>query len=77
MLVLLLHHDSINESSSLHLEGEDVGNLTDPGSLRGLVPLTIFVVLVVWDITTDNILPGLVKVVFILDVQDDIMLSLR
>lgn len=76
MLVLLFHHMSLDKRSSLHLESEDFWKLADPCSLRGFVPLTVLIVLIIWNFTSEYVLPCLVEIVFILDIQNDIMLSL-
>ena len=47
----------------------------DPGCLARFVSFTIFIVLEVWNFRAEHILPRLVEIVLILNVQDDIMLS--
>ena len=75
MFVLLLHKMTFDKLSSLHLERQDFWHLINPCSLRGFVPLAIFVILIVRHFSTEHILPGLVEIIFVLDVQDDIMLN--
>ena len=47
----------------------------NPGRLTCLVSFSIFFVLKVWTLGTEHILPRLVKIELVLNVQDDIMLS--
>lgn len=77
MFVLLLHHMTFYKLSSLHLERQYLWHFMDPCRLVSLVPLAILVVLVVGHLRAEHILPSLVKVVLILNVQDDIVLDLR
>ena len=76
MLVLLFHKMTFNKLSALHLEGQNFGHLIDPGCLGSLVSLTVFIILVIRDLTTEHVLPCLVEIIFVLDVQDDVVLNL-
>ena len=75
MLVLLLHHVSLDEFCSLHLEREHLGHLVDPRRLVGLVPLAVGIVLVVRHLRAEHVLPRLVKVRLVLNIQDDVVLD--
>lgn len=68
---------SLNKCCSLHLECENLGHLVDPCRLIGFVPLTVSIVLVIGHLGAEYILPRLVKVRLVLNVQDDVVLDGR
>ena len=72
MLMLLFHQHVVHELLALQLESEYCRKSFDPGSLRYLVSLAILVVLIVWDLITENVLPCLIKVALVLDVEHDV-----
>ena len=67
--MLFFHEVSLYEFRALHLESKHVWETFDPGCLRCPISLTIFVVLVVCNITPEHVLPCLVKVSLVLNVQ--------
>ena len=73
VLVLLFHGMAFDECSALHLESQCGGQLLDPGRLGCSVAFTILIVLVVVDLASEYVLPGLVEVALILDVQNDVV----
>ena len=77
MLVLLLHQVTFNELCALHLECEDLGHFVNPCCLTCFIPLSIFIILVVRNFGSEHILPSLVKIVLILNVQDYVVLNFR
>ena len=70
--MLLLDQNFFDVGLTLHLERKHCWEGVNPGCLRDLVALTILIVLVIWDLITEYVFPGLIKIVFILNVEDNI-----
>ena len=72
MFVLLLDENLVDVGLSLHLERKHCWEGVNPRCLRNLVAFTILIVLIIWDLVAENVFPGLIKVVFVLNVEDNV-----
>ena len=73
VFVLLFDEMALHELRALHLERECVWKIFNPRCLRGLVPFTVVIVLIVLHLATKHVFPGLVEIALVLNVQHNVI----